>query len=755
MTIFLDWALYYASIGWHVFPIAPGQKVPITKHGVKDATVDPERIKAWWHQWPNANIAVACGTISGIYVVDVDVPADGTTSGLISLEEFPPLPETVRQDTPRGGFHAFFVTTTPPKNKNAFRPGIDIRGDGYYVVLAPSIHPNGGRYVWTPGHAPGEVPFAEYPDYMRPATRAPGAAQQAYVPPPLCQPADSDVLRRASLYLPECEAAVQGQAGHDKLFWAAGTMVHGFGLSDGQAYDILAREYNPRCVPPWDLSVPADAKDFRRKITEARKNPPRDKPPLWLLNDPGYATVDTSSFDKGLQEMLANQAADEPEPEPGPEPEELPFLCQPSGLLGEICSWINATSIRQQPFLTLACALTFLGALFGRKIKDQSDTRTNLYCVGIAPSSAGKTRIMNQIRRLCEAAGCLELLGGDDIASDSAIEERMAREPATLFLWDEIGLLLSHIKSGVSKHNAKVVSLLMKLYSASGASYKGREYAEQERQRTIIQPCCCIFGTSTPERFTEGLTQEQLQDGWLSRCLVFSAMDVPPKQRGRWETDIPERLVEQVRAWYKREIPPADLPKFIMPPEGIVGAPSYPIPNQLIVPTADEADRMLIAFDAESEGYGAKYPRLACLWAKTEELARRIALINAAGDSFDTPIVTLANADFAIRLVRYLLLDFSRLIVPEIVICDVDARKRRLLKIIEQHGKNGCLKRTVTRASQWVNKRQRDDMLADMIEAGEIVLEIAGKQHNTHRYWTAEHFRTYLLEQSQCQNPNP
>jgi len=172
MNQFLEAALKYAQFGWAVFPCAPRQKIPLTPHGVKDATRDAAQIRAWWDKWPEANIAVACGELSGVYVVDIDIKQATGVNGHISLQEFPDLPETVRQKTPRGGFHAFYKTANPPANKNGFRPGIDIRSNGYYVVLAPSIHPNGSQYKWVPDQGPGEIELAEFPDFMRPTTHA-------------------------------------------------------------------------------------------------------------------------------------------------------------------------------------------------------------------------------------------------------------------------------------------------------------------------------------------------------------------------------------------------------------------------------------------------------------------------------------------------------------------------------------------------------------------------------------------------------
>lgn len=756
MNNLLEHALEYASIGWQVFPLVPGQKVPITAHGVKDATSDEAQIREWWAKWPNANIAVACGRGSGVYVVDVDVTEAGDVNGLESLvTEFDPLPATVQQHTPRGGFHAFYRTDDPPVNRNSFRPGIDIRGDGYYVVVAPSIHPNGGEYLWRNGCSPWEREPAEFPEFMRPTTRAPWSAPapaQGLITAP-AGPADSDVLKRASLYLAECEPAIQGQGGHGKLLWAAVAMVHGFLLSDDQAFDILAREYNPRCVPPWDLSMTADGRDFRRKVTEARKLMPQ-KPLGWLLEDPAYASQPLIPID--VERLIANEqpilkgipiVSNPTFPSPS-EAFELDFLTRPTGLLGEICEWINKTAIRQQPLLTLACALTFCGVLFGRKVRDSLGSRTNLYCMGIAKSSAGKAHAPNQIRRLCEAAGCRNLLGGDDAASDTAIEERVKQNPACLFLWDEIGHFLSHIRSGVSQHHARIVPLLMKLYSAAGSIFKGKEYADSEQQRTIVQPCCCIYGTSSPERFSSGISPEELQDGWLSRCMVFQTHTKPKKNRSNCDVPIPQNIIDQVSAWHARQIGEIDshdigaLAIF----HGAAGTSYVQPPQQLVVPRTSEAESIFIAFDGECSEFGKNTPLLDCLWSKGEENARRIALIVAASENFNSPEITGPIADYATRLIRYLLLNFGKDTVPTIVTCQVDAQKQKLLEIISQSGIAGCSNRLLTQRARWSNRKQRLALLADLIEAEEIVAQAIGNK-KVPSYWTVENYRTYLTQQ--------
>lgn len=762
MNDLLDHALKYAALGWHVLPIVPKQKIPLTKHGVKDATADINQIKAWWKKWPDANIAVTCGTKSSVWVIDVDVEQATDVNGYESLKEFPPLPKTVKQNTPRGGFHAFYRSDNAPVNRNSFRPGIDIRGDGYYVVVAPSLHPNRGRYGWIDGHAPWQIKPAKFPDFMRPTTKAPwGHSPIAFKGVPvtlnstLSGLSDDDIRQRTSLYLAECEPAVQGSGGHDKLLWAAVALVHGFLLSDDQALDLLTREYNPRCVPPWQLDNKSDAKDFRRKVSEARKLTPKEGPG-WLLNDPAYASIDAADVmsteeiieliknsrkeaweaaedsTRNFQSAKANVALNE----------ELQFLTRPTGLLGKICSWINSTAIKEQPFLTLACALTFCGVLFGRKIRDETGNRTNLYCMGVAPSSAGKAHAPNQIRRLCAAAGCTDLLGGDDFASDAAIEAKLAIQPATLFLCDEIGYMLSHIKSGVNYHQAKIVPLLMKLYSAASSIYKGREYAEEEKQRILVQPCCCLYGTSTPERFSSGITEEELEDGWLSRCLIFTTKYDPPKNRDIAETPVPSDLADQVRAWALREndysSEDGDISSFV---EGSSALMTPVLPGQLVVLTDTPAGQIFVYFDNEAISLGRVNPKFACLWKKAEENARRIAVILAASENFDNPRITPAIAEYACRLMRFLLFDFSMKTGATISSNQIDLQKQKLLSIIAKAGVEGCLTREITRAARWSTKRQRMDLLADLVEAQEVVQRAKDTRGVYH--WTVDNFRKF------------
>ena len=123
-----------------IFPCIPNTKKPLTPHGYKDASNDPEIIDKWWRQNPTANIGLPTGAINNLVVVDVDVKnGSNGLSSLKALQSDVGELITYTVNTPSGGLHYFFQPPNEPiKNRVNFRDGIDIRGDGGYVLAVGS-----------------------------------------------------------------------------------------------------------------------------------------------------------------------------------------------------------------------------------------------------------------------------------------------------------------------------------------------------------------------------------------------------------------------------------------------------------------------------------------------------------------------------------------------------------------------------------------------------------------------------------------
>lgn len=140
----------YTNYGWELFPVLPNKKRPATPNGFHDATCDAEAIRRWREDIPDANIGLRTGKASEVFVLDIDIKngAPGMDS-LAELEEVHgELPATLSATTPSGGCHYFFrYPEAGVRCRTNLMPGIDIRGDGGYVVVAPS-QVDGQSYKW-------------------------------------------------------------------------------------------------------------------------------------------------------------------------------------------------------------------------------------------------------------------------------------------------------------------------------------------------------------------------------------------------------------------------------------------------------------------------------------------------------------------------------------------------------------------------------------------------------------------------------
>ena len=422
--------------GYSVVPLMAGEKKP--RH-----TNWTNRSFSRSDFQPNDNIGIKLGEPSGGLVdVDLDDPV-----ALQLADEYLPPTEAVtgRASAPRS--HRWYMCPGAKTRKWSLeRHGmiVELRSTGCQTVTGPSIHPDCDEQYERLQGEPAKVDAntltaacerlfqAVCKHYNVESAAKPSAAPQPALrqdtpqssvrpenkkqPPPRerstaqatpnHQFIDSDRLRRASLYLAKCEPAVQGQYGHAKLFWACGAMTWGCGLSESEAYEILANEFNPRCIPPWNLDDPKDYTDFYRKITESIKNPP-NKPRFWILNDSAYAPLsdnDRANAQQSINNLLAEYVRKQSKARAaGGETDvtiEQPAqssaqhfpreLLEVPGFIGEYISHCMEAAPHPNRPLALCGALALLSAITGRKIWGPNGIPLNLYVIGLAFSGAGK-----------------------------------------------------------------------------------------------------------------------------------------------------------------------------------------------------------------------------------------------------------------------------------------------------------------------------------------------------------------------------
>jgi hypothetical protein len=154
----------YLARGWSVLPLRPRDKRPLIPWADLQNNRPSEReIVDWLRRWPEANVGIVTGEISNLIVLDVD-PKHGGDDALERLERrYRPLPDTVEAITGGGGRHFYFTQSgLLTRSRAGLAQGIDLRGDGGYIVATPSIHPSGRLYEWVPGHGPDEIDLAPF-----------------------------------------------------------------------------------------------------------------------------------------------------------------------------------------------------------------------------------------------------------------------------------------------------------------------------------------------------------------------------------------------------------------------------------------------------------------------------------------------------------------------------------------------------------------------------------------------------------------
>ena len=210
-------------------------KHPLIAGGVRAAVADADQIRRWWARWPWAGVAIATGARANLAVVDFD-PAHGAGASLERLDpNCQPLPPTLSART-GGGWHRYYrmegrIPNTAGRLGALDLPGVDLRGEGGYVVAAPSPHPSGARYAWVAD----PVALAPLPSWIAaPPPPARGALEVDRVP----------TYARHALEA-ECDRVARAALGarNDTLNRAAfslGTLVGAGALDEGSVVEALA-----------------------------------------------------------------------------------------------------------------------------------------------------------------------------------------------------------------------------------------------------------------------------------------------------------------------------------------------------------------------------------------------------------------------------------------------------------------------------------------------------------------------------------
>lgn len=739
----LDLALSYAAQGWPVFPCRNAdyydentgevysEKSPLVSNGFKGATTNERVIRELWKRNPSALVGVPTGERSGFWVLDVDVPPkheDGRPWLAAMEAEHGPL-STRQAETGSGGLHFLFAHEHGIRNADV-ATGVESRGEGGYFIAPGSIMEDGRTYRWL-----NDNPITPAPAWLLKMLIKP---KHFYEPQPergLEDAGASEVDELLSYISPDCSytewvsvlMAVHSALGSEGLAIADSWSARGQKYRQGE----VAKKWKG-FSPTGGVNLASLADLARQGGANLSEISRRHRP---FQDNDNTPAVDVSKLVANALRKAQEASAPAIEPTelsedvvlahaatPDEEPKVAIFktpdaLNNVPGLVGDIANWLTETARNPAPILNLGAALTYVGALAGRRYEGPTGLRTNVYVVGLAPSGFGKEHPRAGIKSLAGASQTLsKFFGGNKIASSSGLRNRVKANPTLVYMIDEFGGFMRKVTSPKSgNHEKEIAEDLLEMTGTAASVFMGADYA-QNLAEPIYNPNVCIFGTSTPDAFWKALGSGSIMDGFLPRFIVLDAGNERPKPRD------PKSKVSQ---------PPKDLQDKVQALvvhrnggnlNGMIADGSRPI-TPIQVAWGRGAKRVFDDFVTEM--FGVMDNALSDhepVYARVAENAMRIATIVAIGVDPERPELSADIMRWAVEIARrscQMLLEQAERYVAD---NDRQAEYKRVRAIIGE-GKRSGMRRSylVKRLNGVIDRRRLDDIVNMLIDAEEVV----------------------------------
>jgi len=388
-------------------------------------------------------------------------------------------------------------------------------------------------------------------------------------------------------------------------------------------------------------------------------------------------------------------------------------LMKPSGFVGDFAEFIMQNSKYPQPELTLGASLAYTGVMIGRKCATEENTRSNLFIAALGKTGSGKESCRYFIKKF-DSENEMKCFGAEKVTGRAAIERVLAWRHSSLFLIDEFGLFMQAIFSdNAPKHAIETMTAFMEIYTSSGGPYFGQDKAslkDQERFE-IDQPCCSIYGTSTPDTFWWSLNSGKIRDGSMNRFVVVNALPTRPRrQRPKFLQKFPKALCDRAALFKNMSIDNSsrgNIKEQVARPKPEIIVYSEDAFN-VFEKLEDECSRL-----SEQGATGA-------MWVRVAEHAKKIALINTVGDNKSE--INAERAEYGCELMRILTRNTCMDIKQNLADNEFERVSKKVERMIREAGMEGITTSELTSRTRYLrNSRQRREILEDLQAANLVV----------------------------------
>jgi len=395
--------------------------------------------------------------------------------------------------------------------------------------------------------------------------------------------------------------------------------------------------------------------------------------------------------------------------EDGGDDHPLHLIDNAEGMMALMLQHIIETAPRKQEWLSLAAVISVMSVLLAQKVQSISGIRTNLYILAVARPSSGKDHPRQKAKQLLSLAGGDSLVGPENIDSGSGMLHVLKKQSSVLFAIDEFGKILQSVNSKDAQAWARqVVTYLLTLWGSTAITWRANALKKEEDCVTIAYPCVSLMGSTVPDSFWKAISRESMADGFLSRILPFETRKYPDMTL-QPITEPPAVLLDGMRRWIEYA------------PNGNLTATTAVAPRTLKF--TPEAERLYLKFAAECDDQVRSMDDSegAPLWGRAPEKVVKCALIHSCSRSFEATEIDKPAMQWAIDLVTFCTEKFLDGAKRWLADNKTEEFTNRVFRFIEEAGPGGIGRRELSRKTQWLNAKDRSDIVANLQDAGRIM----------------------------------
>ena len=683
----------YFKRGYSVIPDRYMSKIPAIK-GWSDYCYKLPTLEelTQWCSIEKSNIAIAMGEVSNIIGLDIDETRQEILDLVMPI--LPPSPVTKVGSKGETRFFRYNGEFSQVLNFNG-SVVMEILSNNKKTTIPPSVHPNGAHYKWT-----------------NKDLRDIDSSSLPLLPPALFSHIESKLRLTFGEVVNEKGKLISGR--NNSLSSLCGKLIAEKLPVDECVKKLVEYDSKENEVPLFsDPTEMRHTEPFTNAL-QLYSNVLASINSKHFRSNKEYEVPVTAS---AVSASIAREADKGKSQRRGQEKKlkrELPLA---HGVLETIRSNILNNAWIKQPDLALGASLTIMSTLISRKLVFQGMS-PNLYVLNISPSGSGKDAPQQIIKKILVEIGADHLLGAGDYVSDASLMDGLDVKPTRLDIMDEAGGILKTATSGRSEYNGKIADILAELYTCSNGKYLGRAVSEGTKG-SCYRPNVNILASTTPTGFSEGVSLKAIEKGLLGRFLMFTGDSQAKAHR---LTSFPKLDVDTkniLRHWWSYTPPETN--------DCVGSIPQAYLDIKATKEANNELDKIFNEFDALRRNSEMDNPLLPIIARLYQQLAKISLIHSVSRCGITTPLVDIVDVHFGYQVIMHHF-DTIREIVDRYIFGSENERKSVVVgNAIKDSGKEGISKYKLFNKTRSLNKRERDQIIQDLLDSESITMDRAAK----------------------------